>query len=124
MGLGKWFVRFGAVGGIARWAIKNYQNLRTQFPDHSKVSDVEIYNMMVGMRYSTLPGDKKCIAFFEGYMNSGSPGLKGFIAGVIRAENRSLESAPFPSLFFEVIDEELAKSGLPDSVINRPSKRI
>ena len=121
MGLFKWISRAGSVGGTNRWAIETYKALRKENPDPCVVSDMELFRRMVEFRYSIVP-DTEAKAFLTGYLGEWPIGLRTFMNGMQRAEGRFMDPFNYPSTFSELVDEELAKSGLPASVIDDPRR--
>jgi hypothetical protein len=115
MGFLKWVYRRGAVGGYARWGARMYRINRDRFPDVVAVSDWDIFNRMVASRYARLP-HPKAEAFMGGFMQNSHIGLRNLVIGLLLAEN-NWDIDDLPGAFLEVIDEELEKSGLPESVL-------
>jgi hypothetical protein len=119
MGFLKWISRVGP-GSAARWAAGGYQTLRAGHPDRSQVSDMDIFRLMISARYARL--SNPCAeASLEGWMSNGEIGLRRLVIGILMAENGVDH---LPDTFIEAIDEELAKSGLPNSVVLDPSERF
>lgn len=119
MGFFKWVSRVGAVGGTARWGVKMYRRIRAQYPDPSRTSDMEIFRLMVAMRYSAIPGAKHR-AYLEGWLSQQPIGLRSLVTAILMTENGWDNPFDFPDTFRDVIAEELAKSGLPQSTIDGP----
>jgi hypothetical protein len=121
MGLFKWLSRAGAVGGLARSFADGYKAIRAANPDPSRLSDKQIFRQMVEARMSILP-NSPLRGFIEPFLNNPSKGLRHVIIGILMAENNLTDPFAFPKTFYEVVDEELAKSGLPPSVIEGSQK--
>jgi hypothetical protein len=119
MGLVKWMARVGGPGSAARWAAKSYRTLRAGHPGYSKLSDMEIFRLIIASRYAVLPS-RWALAYLEGWMSNGDIGLRSLVTGILQAEHRIDH---LPKAFAEAIDEELAKSGLPETVISGPLPR-
>jgi hypothetical protein len=120
MGFLKWISRLGGPGSAARWAAGGYQTLRADHPDRSQVSDMDIFRLLINARYLRLPSP--CAeAYLEGWMSNGEIGLRRLVIGILMAENRVDH---LPDTFIEALDEELAKSGLPNSVLLDPPRRF
>jgi len=117
MGLFKWLSRVGATGGLVRSFADGYKQIRAANPDHSRLSDKDIFRQMVDARMSILPNPVHR-AIIELYLARPTSGLRHLLRGIVTVENGFMEPSSVPASLFEVIDEELAKSGLPESVVN------
>ena len=83
------------------------------------MSDMEVFRKMVEFRYSIVP-DSEAKAFLTGWLNERPIGFRTFLRGLQRAEGRFMDPFDFPSAISELIDEDLAKSGLSASIISDP----
>ena len=108
--------RAGGPGSAARWAVKTYRILRAEHPNPSEFSDMDVFRMMIALRYSVIPSPR-ATAYLEGCMSVGDIGLRSLVEFILQADNSVND---LPPVFKEAIDEELAKSGLPESVISGP----
>jgi len=92
-----------------------YKANREKNSDKTIISDMEIFRHMVKSRYARL-SHPKAEAFMEGWMRGGHIGRRKLVLGVLVAEN-GWEIDDIPATFFEVIDDEMIRSGLPESVV-------
>lgn len=116
MGLFTWLSHGGAVGGLVRSFVDGYKTIRAANPDHSRLSDEEIFRHMVHARMSILPNVGHS-SFMEAFLSNPSKGLRNVIVGILMAENESIDPWSLLEATREIIDEEFAQSGLPESVI-------
>jgi hypothetical protein len=77
---------------------------------------MDIFRMLIATRYAVIPSPH-AQAFLEDWMSNGDIGLRSLVIGILIAENR-LDH--MPESFRGAIDDELARSGLPNSVIDDP----
>ena len=112
MGFLKWASRIGGPGFEARWAGRHYYSLRSANAESSKLSERQILHALIAERYARQPNGK-AQAQLEECVDAGV-GLREFVAQILMAE-QSLNH--LPAVFYEVIDEELAKFGFPAGVL-------
>ena len=118
MGLLKLISRIGGPGFEARWAGRHYHSLRCANPDRTKVSDREIFRSLIAERYARQPNPRAQARLADSV--DGGVGLREFVAQTLMAE-QSLNS--LPSVFYDAIDEELAKFGFPRGVLYGDSEQ-
>ena len=111
MGLLKFFARFGAVGGTARWAARWYKMLRAQEPDTKKATDADLFRIMLRERFRLFRDDRKQTYLLVQCDNV--QGLIGFVIEILKVE-ANLHRNDGDSLhdFVKVIDEELQRLGI------------
>lgn len=112
MGLKSWLARKGAVGGTARWAANGYKFFRKRHPDPSEFPDASLFRLMVVTRFESFPNNPH-----RDYLLSQCDhlqGLVGLVVEILKVE-ASLHENDGNTLyrFLEVIDDELAKRGIP-----------
>jgi hypothetical protein len=93
-----------------------YKTIRAANPDHFHLTDKEIFRVMIEARMSIFPNVGQR-AFIQPFLDTPSKGLRHLINGVLLAENAPSDPWSFLQSIAEVVNEELEKSGLPQSVI-------
>ena len=114
--------QIGALREIVHWAINSYKTLRVTNPDHSLASDKDIFRHMVNNRMSG-QSDSGHRDYIEGFLEgTSSTGLHHLLIGILSTQSGFTYPLSLPSLARKIVTEELAKSGLPQSVIDGPSR--
>jgi hypothetical protein len=113
----KLLARFGGPGSAARWAAKLYRQMRTREPwnDMRAFRDIDVFRLMVASRYVLIP-HRRAQELLREWLQDENQGLVSVVTGIVIAESK-WEPFEFPHVLREVIHEELAKSGLPESVL-------
>jgi hypothetical protein len=115
MGFVKFISRWGAVGGTARWAARQYRFLRAQHPDSARTPDADIFRLLLRERFRILRDDGK-----QSYLLSQCDtvqGLVGLVVEILKVEAGLHENkGDIIYDFVEVIDEELRRQGVVSSV--------
>lgn len=116
MGFMKWLARRGNVGGTARWAATSYKFFRQRHPDVNEFSDSDIYRLMIVQRYEAFP-DPEAQKFLLDQATQ-SKGLNRLVTAVLCWEADFFQNTKeTQNMFYEVIDEELRKQGIPEDAI-------
>lgn len=112
MGMMKWIARKGAVGGTARWAAQGYKFFSSK---DSKLSGPQLYKALIQTRFLASPNAQQ-ESFLMGIADK-IIGLRGLVVAILTIEAGFTENTPENQrMFMEIIDEELAKHGVPPSV--------
>jgi len=109
-----WLQRRGTIGSTARWVAKTYNTLRAKEPD---LEELEIYRMMIELRYVAWPNDAFRCSLLELEANDKKEprGLALFTASILMVESKLMPTIgefvkrDYP---FEIVEEELEKQGL------------
>src|SRR5216110_2350660 len=105
MGFFKFISRWGFVGSTARWAGRWYAFLRAKNTDFTKLSDREIFRLMITERYRIVRDDRKQ-AFLLSQCST-VEGLVGLVIEILKVEAALHEnSGDAIYTFIKAIDEE------------------
>ncbi len=111
MGFTNFILKFGAVGGTARWSAKNY--LRLKKPN---ISDVEIMRQMVELRYKIIKDDEIKAKLLQRlpYLDN----LTDFTFSILQLEGvlKTVEMH-LQMQAIAIIIQELKKRGVPEKTI-------
>lgn len=120
MGIAKWLARKGNVGGTARWAAKMYFTMKERAPD---ASVEQIMEEMVALRYPSVAMKAARNALIATIDNGDMRGLAHLVTNILSIEAGFRENTPENrSMFMDIIEEELAKLGVPEKHIYDYSK--
>ena len=114
MGMMKWMARKGAVGGTARWAAQGYVAFVNQNPN---IETTDLYRSLIKHRYAVMPNPEQ-ESFLLG-ISGQIRGLRGLVVSILTIEAGFTENTPEnQQMFMAIIDEELLKHGIPQSVVS------
>lgn len=107
---GRWMVRRGFPGSVARWAAKMFIYLRLQNPTHGEKS---LFELMIRSRYALMPSDAKLSRLLAGL--PAMSGLRDLVRHILVVESSAIEAGPDSfKIMLQIAVEELYRKGLTD----------
>ena len=134
MGIGKWVARKGAVGGTARFVAKAYrhclENKLINLEDNDGLSEgiQKVVITALDFRFSGDDAHPDYCEILDSFNykreehqelnDTWARGLEDFVVCILEVEaNFSDNTSEFKTMFYEIIDEELAKGGVAERFI-------
>lgn len=118
MSISNWLARKGAVGGTARWAGAGYLAMKNKNPN---ANINQIMQALVEIRYSSASTQKVQKLLLRIIQDGEMRGLAHLVTNILNIEagfNKNTQERRFELV--GVINEELAKQGVPEGFIYNP----
>lgn len=113
MGFGKFMAKVGGPGSCARWAIKSYRKIRTQYPTTAEMSEPDVLKLIVASRYAVFPSPKAQDRIDKDFQAGGLNTLEGLVISILQAEHGwddvSL-SQDYTTVIYDVVHDEMVKA--------------
>lgn len=113
MGLGKFFARKGSIGSTARWVGGIFNSFHNGKPDDFDKPKLDIFVKHALKRRFKTEDHPLALSIYDTFETLGASGLASFTVAILIEEAEFAQNtSDNQSMFWEVIEEELAKLGL------------